>query len=232
MTAPAPDWLGAARAATREIEAILGRSTTTEQRARETGTRGQGGDRTLEIDAAAEAAVFAQLDALAGAGQRFTVFSEERGRVDFDGDPARPVLVVVDPLDGSRNAKRGLSHHALSIAVAEGRTMGDVVFGYVFDFGPGEEWTARRGGGAALNGTPLDPGVPEQRRRGRLELLGVESADPALGPRRRRRAGRDRPPAASPRRDRHLALPGRRRPARRHGHPRSAPARWTSPRAS
>jgi len=179
VTAPAPDWLGAARAATREIEAILGRSTTTEQRARETGTRGQGGDRTLEIDAAAEAAVFAQLDALAGAGQRFTVFSEERGRVDFDGDLARPVLVVVDPLDGSRNARRGLPHHALSIAVAEGRTMGDVVFGYVFDFGPGEEWTACRGGGAALNGTPLDPGVPEQRRRGRLELLGVESADPA-----------------------------------------------------
>ena len=172
MTAPAPDWLGAARAATREIEAILGRSTTTEQRARETGTRGQGGDRTLEIDAAAEAAVFAQLDALAGAGRRFTVFSEERGRVDFDGDPARPVLVVVDPLDGSRNAKRGLSHHALSIAVAEGRTMGDVVFGYVFDFGPGEEWTARRGGGAALNGMPLDPGVPEQRAAGKARAAG------------------------------------------------------------
>ena len=40
------------------------------------------------------------------------------------------------------NAKRGLTHHALSIAVADGPTMADVVFGYVYDLGPGEEWCA------------------------------------------------------------------------------------------
>jgi myo-inositol-1(or 4)-monophosphatase len=63
--------------------------------------------------------------------------------------------------------------------VADGPTEGDVLFGFVFDFGPGEEWTARRGAGARLNGTPLDPALPERRdAEGRLEMLAIESADP------------------------------------------------------
>ena len=77
------------------------------------------------------------------------------------------------------NAKRGMGHHALSIAVAHGDTMADVVFGYVHDFGPGEEWVAWRGGGAQLDGAPLDGGAGERRTAdGKLELVGIESADP------------------------------------------------------
>jgi myo-inositol-1(or 4)-monophosphatase len=178
VSGPAPDWLGAARAAARDLADVLAAVPTTEERARETGTRGEGGDFTLEIDAAAEAAVFRRLEALHGEGHRFTAYSEERGRVDFDGDAERPLLVVIDPLDGSKNAKRGLPHHALSLAVADGATMRDVVFGFVHDFGPGEEWWARRGEGARLDGRPLDPAAPERRVRGKLELVGVESADP------------------------------------------------------
>ncbi len=175
MSVAAPDWLGAARAAARELQGVLDAAPTTVERERETGTRGEGGDRTLEIDAAAEAAVFRQLDALHAEGHRFSALSEERGHADFGGGPLR---VVIDPLDGSRNAKRGLPHFALSIAVADGPTMADVSFAFVHDFGAGEEWVAERGGGARLNGEPLDPELPEQRVRGRLELLAVESADP------------------------------------------------------
>jgi myo-inositol-1(or 4)-monophosphatase len=102
--------------------------------------------------------------------------SEERGEVDY-GDPG--ILVVVDPIDGSLNAKRALPHHAISIAVADGPTMADVAFAYVYDFGPGEEWVARRGEGARLDGEPLDPGLGERRNRaGKLEVIGLESADP------------------------------------------------------
>jgi myo-inositol-1(or 4)-monophosphatase len=175
VSAPRPDWLGAARAAVRELQEVLAAAPTTIERARETGTRGEGGDRTLEIDAAAEAAVFRRLDALHADGHRFVALSEERGRVDFGGGPVR---VVIDPLDGSKNAKRGLPHHALSFAVADGATMADVRFGFVHDFGAGEEWVASLGGGAVLNGMPLDPGVSERRVGGKLELLGIESADP------------------------------------------------------
>jgi myo-inositol-1(or 4)-monophosphatase len=87
--------------------------------------------------------------------------------------------VIIDPIDGSLNAKRGIPSYALSIAVADGDTMADVVFGFVHDFGPGEQWWAWRGQGAWLDGEQLDPALKERRGRdGRLEVLGIESADP------------------------------------------------------
>jgi len=170
------DWLGLCRRAVSQLAEMLADVPTTGQRAVETGTRGSGGDRTLVIDRDAESLVLEQLDALREEGQRFAVISEERGEIDYGDDAVR---VVIDPIDGSLNAKRGLPHHALSIAVAAGDTMHDVEFGFVYDFGPGEEWWARRGQGAWRNGLRLDPDVAERRGRdGRLEVLGIESADP------------------------------------------------------
>jgi myo-inositol-1(or 4)-monophosphatase len=172
----AADWLGASRRAAEVLHDILMERPTTAERVRETGSLGEGGDRTLVIDADAESAVLKELDGLHRDGARFTVVSEERGTIDY-GDPG--VLVIVDPIDGSVNAKRGLPHHSLSIAVADGPTMADVAFGFVYDYGPEEEWFARRGEGAQLDGVLLDRSVRERRARdGRLELLGIESADP------------------------------------------------------
>src|SRR5436305_1291567 len=68
---------------------------------------------------------------------------------------------VVDPIAGSLNAKRGIPHFCLSIAVADGDTMADVDFAYLYDFGSGEEWTAERGGGAFLGGRPLGGEQPK-----------------------------------------------------------------------
>ncbi len=170
------DWLGLCRRASAALREVLRDAPTTLERAVETGERGEGGDRTLVIDRQAEDAVFSLLDELHASGYRFHAISEERGEVDY-GDPG--VRVVVDPIDGSLNAKRGLPHHSISIAVADGPTMGDVAFAYVYDFGPGEEWTARRGEGATLDGVALDPQAGERRTRaGKLEVLGLESADP------------------------------------------------------
>ncbi len=175
-TVSAADWLGSCRRATEALKAMLAEEPSTAQRARETGERGHGGDRTLVIDASAEALVFSELETLHERGHRFVALSEERGEIDF-GD--RSVRVIIDPIDGSLNAKRGLPHHALSFAVAHGETMADVEFAFVHDFGPDEEWWASRGEGAYCNGRQLDPSLEERRERdGRLELLGIESADP------------------------------------------------------
>jgi myo-inositol-1(or 4)-monophosphatase len=170
------DWLAVCRRAVTGLERMLADVPTTKERALETGTRGSGGDRTLEIDHSAEQLVFDQLDALSDEGYQFLAVSEERGEIDF-GDPG--VRVIIDPIDGSLNAKRRVPSYALSIAVADGQTMADVAFAFVHDFGPSEQWWAYRGRGAWLDGAPLDPTLPERRGRdGRLEVLGIESADP------------------------------------------------------
>jgi myo-inositol-1(or 4)-monophosphatase len=170
------DWLGVCRRSVTGLQRMLADVPTTKERALETGTRGSGGDRTLEIDQGAERLVLDELDGLREEGYRFCAVSEERGVIDF-GDPG--VRVIIDPIDGSLNAKRGVPSYALSIAVADGETMADVAFAFVHDFGPSEQWWAWRGRGAWLDGEQLDPTLPERRGRdGRLEVLGIESADP------------------------------------------------------
>ena len=134
---------------------------------------GAGGDRTLVIDSAAEDVVFTELAALHEQGHDFTAISEERGTVAF-GDGTSDVRVVIDPIDGSLNAKRLIPTYSLSVAVASGPTMEDVEFGYVYDFGTGEEFTATRDGGATLNGEVLDTEVGGES----LEVVGFESARP------------------------------------------------------
>src|ERR671938_386163 len=55
------DWLGACRRAAEGLRAVLREHPTSTQRVIETGDRGEGGDLTLVIDAAAEDAVFSEL---------------------------------------------------------------------------------------------------------------------------------------------------------------------------
>ena len=139
------DWLGLpGAAASRTSRRVLDELPTRAEREPVVG-QGLGGDETTAIDKAAEDVIVARFREL-----DVTIVSEEVGRLGDGG-----TVVVIDPIDGSLNAKRGIPFFAVSIAVADGRAMGDVHFGYVYDFGSGEEWIARRGEGATLNGERL-----------------------------------------------------------------------------
>jgi myo-inositol-1(or 4)-monophosphatase len=157
-------WLELCRAATADVKAVLARMPTREERERVVG-RGKGGDDTGALDEAAEAAVLAHFER-----DDVRIVSEEIG---FKGEGRYTVLV--DPIDGSQNAERGIPYFCLCIAVAEGDTVDDVFFGYVYDFGAGEEWHAIRGGGAFLDGEPLT-GAP----RDFIEMLSLEATRASL----------------------------------------------------
>jgi myo-inositol-1(or 4)-monophosphatase len=117
--------------------------------------------------------VFGELEALGAEGHAFTAISEERGEVTF-GTGDSGARVVIDPIDGSLNARRTIPSHCVSIAVASGPTMADVEFAYVYDFGASEEFVAARGEGAQLDGTPLTAQGPGHG----IEVVGLESAEP------------------------------------------------------
>ena len=164
------DWLATCRAAVEDVRQILDELPTRAEREPVVG-HGLGGDDTTAIDAAAEQAIVSRLDET---GADFTLVSEELGRrAAQDGGG---LVVVLDPIDGSINAKRGIPFFSLSVAVADGPVMEDVLFGYVYDFGSGEEWTASRGEGARLNGAALGAVKP----KGRIEILSLEATETEL----------------------------------------------------
>ncbi|HVV89461.1 MAG TPA: inositol monophosphatase family protein [Solirubrobacterales bacterium] len=167
----AADWPGICRRIVAAQRRIFAEVVSSEERTVYEGV-GEGGDRTLVIDRRCEDEVFAELERLGADGASFVAVSEERGEVVFGaGGPAR---VVIDPIDGSLNARRTIPSHSLSIAVAEGDSMADVRFGFVHDFGADEEFMATRGEGASVGGIAARVAAGN----GRLEVVGLESAEP------------------------------------------------------
>ncbi len=157
-------WREICRRAVADVHVVLNELPPGDERERVL-RRGEGGDDTTAIDAEAERVVVARLDAEGG---DFTLVSEELGiRPAREGGSTH---VVVDPIDGSINAKRGIPFFSLSIAVADGPAMGDVHFGYVYDFGSREEWVAERGNGATFNDEALRAPAREH-----IELLSMEA---------------------------------------------------------
>ena len=159
-------WLEVCRAAAGDIARVLEELPTRKEREPVLAT-GVGGDETTAIDDAAERAVVVRLEQLHAEGHDFLLVSEELGMRAFGDSQTR---VVVDPIDGSVNAKRGLRHFCLSVGVSDGPSLGNVVFGYLYDFATGEEWTATRDGGAQLDGRRLG----DVRPKDTVELLALE----------------------------------------------------------
>ena len=105
---------------------------------------GADGSPTEALDRVAEAQILASLDA---EGLDWNLLSEEAGTIDRGGSRT----LVVDPIDGSHNALRGLPFSTVSIALGD-TTLGSVEFGVVRDLTSGSTWWAVRGEGAFRDG--------------------------------------------------------------------------------
>ncbi len=166
------DWIGVCRRSVARQAQLFAADRSSAGRTEYEG-RGEGGDMSLVLDRRCEDVVIDELERELGGGPAVVVVTEERGEFTIgSGDAA--LRVVIDPIDGSMNVRRAIPGHSLSVAVAEGDSMADVLFGFVHDFGPGEEFAARRGEGVTLNGKPLPASGPDYG----LEVVGLESAEP------------------------------------------------------
>ena len=117
---------------------------------------GAGGDGTVYVDSVAEQVVIGELEAEHAAGRDFQLISEEVGERAYGegGD-----FVIVDPIDGSHNAKMGIPYFSLTLAAARDRTFGAVYEGSVRNLVTGDHYAAEAGAGATANGASvrLDP---------------------------------------------------------------------------
>ena len=135
-------------------------------------TTGAGGDTTVEIDRLAESVALERLGRAAAAGAAFSILSEEVGHRDHGADWP---LVLIDPIDGSLNAKQGIPVFAVMLAMLDGPALGDTRVGYVLNLASGESWHAVRGAGAFHNGERL-VGLPMRRGRREFEMVALESS--------------------------------------------------------
>ncbi len=78
------------------------------------------------------------------------VFSEESGYHGAAGD----IVVILDPLDGSHNAARGVPYYACSLCAFDRR---GPVAACVLDLVGGRHFIASRGEGASRDGAPISP---------------------------------------------------------------------------
>jgi fructose-1,6-bisphosphatase/inositol monophosphatase family enzyme len=112
-------------------------------------------------DLAADQAALAVIDR-AGLG----AMSEESGSHHLERD----VVVVLDPLDGSTNASRGLPWYATSLCAIDGD---GALAAVVVDQAGGGRFEAVRGGGARLDGVALAPSGATALDRSIIGLSGL-----------------------------------------------------------
>ncbi len=128
--------------------------------------RGAGGDETREFDLVMEREIIDGLEAL----DNIRIVSEESGAMDI-GDPE--IAAYVDPLDGSRNAVRGIPLFSLSIAVGPlDSALGQVELGLVANLMVEETFHAVKGEGAFRNGRPIEIKRKDNENIGILAMEG------------------------------------------------------------
>lgn len=108
--------------------------------------RGAGGDISRKIDIIAEKTV---LDYLKKINFECVVLGEECGRVELSSNPKG--FIIMDAIDGSANAVRGVPFFCCSLAFATEDRLSSVTDAVVTNLSSGEQYWATKNGGAFLN---------------------------------------------------------------------------------
>ncbi len=97
---------------------------------------------------------------------RVNVLSEELGFLDLDGD----YTFVLDPVDGTRNASRGVPFFSVSLGIGKTK-LSDVEYGIVKNIPTGDTFIAEKNHGAFLNNNRVSvPDVPTKLLHSSLTL--------------------------------------------------------------
>ncbi|MBI5056034.1 MAG: hypothetical protein HZB61_05395 [Nitrospirae bacterium] len=129
--------------------------------------KGASGDTTQAVDKRAEDIVIEEAEKL---NIPVTIVSEECGTKEIRGGG---VKLLLDPIDGSRNALSGVPLFSTSIAIIDGDTIGNTALGYVINLISGDEFWAIKGKGSFLNGTPITT-----QRDDTLKVIAYEAQTP------------------------------------------------------
>lgn len=108
--------------------------------------KGASGDKTFPIDKKAEDIIISRLEAVK---EPLNIVSEEYGYREIAGGGRN---VIIDPIDGSKNAITGIPIYCSSIAVADNETIGSISLAYIINLLTGDEFWAELGRGAFFNG--------------------------------------------------------------------------------
>jgi len=96
---------------------------------------------TKKIDALAEDTV---IEYLKKEKMDVTLLSEEIGEIQIGSSPK--YAVILDPVDGTTNAIKGLPFFSTSIAIAKGKRIEDLAIGYIRNYLTGEVFYVDEGG--------------------------------------------------------------------------------------
>ncbi len=125
------------------------------KKAAEKTQRGAGGDISMQIDLIAENVV---IDMLENANVNLLLISEEIGE-KYIGNKEKAInnqnALIIDPIDGSNNAVRGIPYCSISIAYAIGRTINDIKKAVILDLNTKDIYWAIKGEGAYLNNNEI-----------------------------------------------------------------------------
>ncbi|MEM4479181.1 MAG: inositol monophosphatase family protein [Candidatus Methanomethylicaceae archaeon] len=108
--------------------------------------KGAGGEKTKLIDFIVEKAIISYLESIEFKGR---LISEEIGEKKF-GNEEYP-LIILDPIDGTTNAIRGIIPYSISIAISNGPNLSDIYAGVVMEIPSERLFKAEKGKGAYLN---------------------------------------------------------------------------------